>query len=119
MIFRSSKAHAARFLAPLLTSFLMVGLTIGLMVGGCRARGLPPPADAPPQGEFRVLLPVEPRSFEPNQPHDEAAAVLASNLFNKLVSFDTDGRLFPDLAESWSVGEGGLLYTFRLRQGVH
>jgi peptide/nickel transport system substrate-binding protein len=114
MIFRSSKAHAAWILAPLLTSFLMVGL-----MGGCKARGLPPPADIQPQGELRVLLPVEPRSFEPNKPHDEAAAVLASNLFNKLVSFDADGRLFPDLAESWSVGEGGLLYTFLLRRGVH
>jgi peptide/nickel transport system substrate-binding protein len=120
MTFRSSKAHAPWIPAPL-TSFLLLTsfLVVGLMIGGCRARGLPPPADAPPQGELRVLLPVEPRSFEPNKPHDEAATVLASNLFNKLVSFDADGRLFPDLAESWSVGEGGLLYTFHLRRGVH
>lgn len=66
-----------------------------------------------------MLLPAEPRSFEPNKQEDEAAAVLASNLFNKLVSFDADGRLFPDLAESWSIDEGGLLYTFRLRRDVH
>jgi peptide/nickel transport system substrate-binding protein len=116
MILRSSKAYAAWIPAPLLTSVLF--LMVGLMVGGCRARGLPTPVDAPPQGELRVLLPVEPRSFEPNEPDDEAAAVLASNLFNKLVSFDADGRPFPDLAESWSIGEGGLLYTFRLRRGV-
>lgn len=116
MTLRSLKARAASFLAPLLTSFLI--LTSLLMIAGCGARGLPPSVETPPQGELRVLLPVEPRSFYPNSQLDEAASVLASNLFNKLVSFDADGRLFPDLAESWSVGEGGLLYTFHLRRGV-
>ncbi len=97
-----------------------VWLVAVFLIAGCQARGfLPPPAIEPEGGELRVLLPFEPRSLDPNSPHDEAALILASNLFNKLVAFDADSRLYPDLAESWSVGEGGLSYTFALRRGVH
>ena len=94
-------------------------LVVVFFLTGCQARGfVPPPAEHPGGGELRVLLPVEPLSLDPNSPHDEAALILASNLFNKLVAFDADSRLYPDLAESWTVDEGGLSYTFKLRQDV-
>jgi peptide/nickel transport system substrate-binding protein len=96
-----------------------VWLVVVFLLTGCQARGfLPPPAAHPAGGELRVLIPFEPQSLDPNSPHDEAALILASNLFNKLVAFDADSRLYPDLAESWTVGEGGLSYTFQLRRGV-
>jgi len=95
-------------------------LVVALLLTGCGARGIPPPLDVRPGGgEIRVLLPFEPQSLDPNSARDEAAVLLASNLFNKLVSFDAESRLFPDLAESWDIGEGGLAYTFRLRRDVH
>ncbi len=95
-------------------------LVVALLLTGCRARENSPPLDDRPRGgELRVLLPFEPRSLDPNSTRDEAAVVLASNLFNKLVAFDAESRLYPDLAESWVVGEGGLTYTFKLRRGVH
>lgn len=94
-------------------------LVVALSLAGCRAQEPPLPAGAPPGGgALRVLLPFEPQSLDPNSPRDEAALIIACNLFNKLVSFDAESRLAPDLAESWTVGEGGLSYTFRLRQGV-
>lgn len=97
-----------------------VGLVLALLLAGCQARGiLPPPDGRPGGGELRVLLPFEPRSLDPNSPHDEAAVMMASNLFNKLVSLDAEARLYPDLAESWTVAEGGLSYTFKLRRDVH
>lgn len=68
--------------------------------------------------EFRVLLPAEPKSLDPNSPRDEIALVFAPNLFSRLVALDTDSRLLPDLAESWEVERGGLAYTFKLREGV-
>jgi peptide/nickel transport system substrate-binding protein len=86
---------------------------------GCQARDIPTqPGPRSEGGELRVLLPFEPHSLDPNAPRDEAALILASNLFNKLVAFDHESRLYPDLAESWAVGDGGLSYTFRLRRGV-
>ncbi|HVR99365.1 MAG TPA: ABC transporter substrate-binding protein [Thermoanaerobaculia bacterium] len=70
-------------------------------------------------GTFRVILAGEPRTLDPNPVTDEMAMWIAPNLFNKLVTFDTDSRVLPDLAESWTVSDGGRTYTFRLRQGVH
>jgi peptide/nickel transport system substrate-binding protein len=69
-------------------------------------------------GTFRVVLPAEPRSLDPNSPSDEIALVLAPNLYNRLVALDVDSQLLPDLAESWEIGEGGLVYSFQLRKGV-
>lgn len=95
-------------------------VVVASLLTGCQARGILPPPDARPGGgELRVLLPFEPQSLDPNSPHDEAALLIASNLFNKLVSLDAENRLYPDLAESWTVGEGGLSYTFELRRDVH
>ena len=36
----------------------------------------------------------------------------------KLVTFDGDGQLMGDLAESWGVSEDGTVFTFKLREGV-
>ncbi|HEX9943862.1 MAG TPA: ABC transporter substrate-binding protein [Thermoanaerobaculia bacterium] len=69
-------------------------------------------------GEFRVLLPIEPRDLDPNSTQDEISLLLAPNLYNRLVMLDIDSRLHPDLAASWEVGQGGLEYTFHLREGV-
>lgn len=46
------------------------------------------------------------------------AHMVSSNLFNMLVSLDTDLKLQPDLAESWAFSDGGRTVTFRLRKGV-
>ncbi len=112
MVFPLLKYHSVWLVAVSLISAL---------ISGCQAQGtLPsPPAGGTRGGELRVLLPFEPQSLDPNSPHDEGALILAPNLFNKLVAFDADSRLYPDLAESWTVGDGGLSYTFTLRRGVH
>ena len=69
-------------------------------------------------GELRVILPYEPKSLDPGSIRDEAALILAQNLYSRLLALDADSRLLPDLAESWTVGPAGLVYTFHLRRGV-
>jgi peptide/nickel transport system substrate-binding protein len=69
-------------------------------------------------GELRVLIPGEPRGFDPNTPDNEIAQLLAPSLYSALVTLDTEGRLLPDLAESWEVRDGGRTYVFHLRKGV-
>lgn len=55
---------------------------------------------------------------------DNLATSLASvskyvvNTYDGLVEYDSEGTLQPALAESWSVSEDGLEYTFKIRQGV-
>lgn len=43
---------------------------------------------------------------------------LAANLVDTLVDYDKYGVIQPALAESWSVSDDGLTYTFKLRKGV-
>jgi ABC-type transport system substrate-binding protein len=40
------------------------------------------------------------------------------NLFNSLLTIDTELNYVPDLAESWEILEGGTVYVFHLRKGV-
>jgi peptide/nickel transport system substrate-binding protein len=46
------------------------------------------------------------------------AGELVSNIFSSLVQFDTELGLVPDLAETWTVSEDGLAYSFTLREGL-
>ena len=44
--------------------------------------------------------------------------LVLNNIYDTLVFLDADGALKPCLAETWSVSEDGLCYTFNLREGV-
>ena len=69
-------------------------------------------------GDFRVLLPAEPASLDPDSSRDELALLIAPNLYSRLVMSDSEARLHPDLAERWEVSPDGRRYTFHLRRGV-
>src|SRR5215218_9764048 len=69
-------------------------------------------------GELRVLIPGDPRGFDPNDLGDEIAQALAPSLFSTLLTLDTESRFLPDLAASWEVTDGGRTYIFHLRKGV-
>lgn len=87
-----------------------------LPVAACRSREPAAALRIPGRGgELRVLLPAEPRGLDPNSPRDEIAQTVAPNLYSTLVTLDIDGRLLPDLAERWTVADGGRTYTFHLR----
>lgn len=47
---------------------------------------------------------------------DDAAGMYA--VYNRLVDLDDDMNVAPELAESWSASEDGLVWTFKLAQGV-
>ena len=41
-----------------------------------------------------------------------------TNLVDGLLEVDTDGKLVPCIAEEWGTEDGGLTWTFKIRQGV-
>ena len=45
-------------------------------------------------------------------------AYWARNFYQTLVAYDEDGQIVGELAESWTVSDDGLVYTFALRDGV-
>jgi 4-phytase/acid phosphatase/peptide/nickel transport system substrate-binding protein len=48
----------------------------------------------------------------------EAPASVMVTIVDRLMSYDADGKLAGELAESMSESDDGLTYTFKLRQGV-
>ena len=48
---------------------------------------------------------------------DMASEVVFGPVFEKLVAFNGDSQVIPELAESWEVSEDNTVYTYHLRQG--
>lgn len=80
---------------------------IALSAAGAHARGV------------TIGMQLEPPSLDPTA--GAAAAIdeiVYTNVFEGLVRFAEDGSVVPALAESWEIGDFGLSYTFKLREGV-
>lgn len=101
-------------------SLFRLSLAATLLLAACQPREPSSPrlAVTGRGGELRVLIPGDPRSFDPNALGDEIAQILAPSLYSTLVTLDTEGRFLPDLAASWEVADGGRTYTFHLHKRV-
>ena len=69
-------------------------------------------------GHLVVAVPIEPDTFDPHKAVAAATKEIDFNIYQGLVSYDTEGRIIPCLAESWDISEDGTVYTFKLRKGV-
>jgi len=66
-----------------------------------------------------VGMPIEPPGLDPTVAAPVAIReVTWANLYEGLVRIDRNGRVQPLLAKSWEVSPDGLIYTFRLQEGV-
>jgi peptide/nickel transport system substrate-binding protein len=59
-------------------------------------------------------------SIDPHEAFEFSGVDLNNNLYDTLVELDPtqQGVLIPGLAESWSVADDGVTYTFKIRPGV-
>ncbi|MBI3292042.1 MAG: hypothetical protein HYZ73_04445 [Elusimicrobia bacterium] len=81
------------------------------------------PAGSQPKrgGELRVLLVADVvAGYDPAKSNLATMFAIAEQVFETLVQGvpEADGRVVPNLAESWTVSPDGLTYTFKLRKGV-
>ena len=68
--------------------------------------------------EERVLQIVSPREITSLDLGDTSYHFRRLRVAETLVTIDPQGKLAPELAESWSVSDDGLVWTFVIRKGV-
>jgi peptide/nickel transport system substrate-binding protein len=92
---------------------LFIGLSLLLCLDQPKAQETPKAG-----GSAVIAVPSDPGSLNPAISTSAPIHVIASSIFNGLVSLSREGTPEPDLAESWSVSPDGLTVTFNLRGGV-
>lgn len=71
------------------------------------------------QTDITVAIQLEPPNLDPTGGAAQAIdSVLYSNVFEGLTRFEGDGSVVPGLAESWEISDDGMVYTFKLHDGV-
>jgi ABC-type oligopeptide transport system substrate-binding subunit len=84
------------------------------LLAGCGSSG-PEPNTGP---TLRLALPSMPQTVDPALAADLPSVNVAHELYAGLTRFSGTG-VVPDLAESWYPSQNGLVWTFRLRKGLH
>lgn len=69
-------------------------------------------------GVFRGATFVNLRGLDPALAFDEASLPLVQLVFARLVTWDGEGHLAPDLARTFTVSPDGRVLTFELREGA-
>jgi oligopeptide transport system substrate-binding protein len=93
----------------------LASLACVLVLAGCGGSSAP----EPPHGgaALRFALPLLPTTLDPAKAADLPSLNVVHELNAGLTRFSGRG-VEPDLAESWDVSDGGLVWTFHLRKGL-
>jgi peptide/nickel transport system substrate-binding protein len=62
-------------------------------------------------GSFSVINPLDVSASEPEK-------LMKTLLFNSLVTIDSSGQIYPELAETWEISPDGKTYTFFLKKNI-
>jgi peptide/nickel transport system substrate-binding protein len=69
-------------------------------------------------GRLNVVIQPEPPGLMLGIVQNGPTQMVAGNIYESLLRYDTELNPMPSLAESWEVSEDGLTYTFDLKEGV-
>ena len=70
----------------------------------------------PPSKSLRFAI-AEPNNLDPGKMTDDMSTFVARQLFDGLVTLDTDYNVLPAAAERWEILDEGRRYIFHLREG--
>ncbi|MDR2484518.1 MAG: peptide ABC transporter substrate-binding protein, partial [Treponema sp.] len=91
--------------------------TVSILFGGAKQQGAP--AGTKASTEFIIGNGTEIQSVDPTQIESIPEHRVNMALFEGLVTPDPrTNKSVPGMAESWSIGAGGTVITFKLRQGL-
>ncbi|QDY71052.1 ABC transporter substrate-binding protein [Qingshengfaniella alkalisoli] len=69
-------------------------------------------------GRLDIVVQPEPPSLMLGLVNNGPTQLVAGDIYESLLRYDTDLNPQPSLAQSWEVSEDGLTYTFTLQEGV-
>lgn len=72
-----------------------------------------------PTSQFTEGVVGQPRSFLPSQTITQTDRTISNLIYRGLFEYDIYGELKPDLAESWSVSDDGIVYTVKMKPGQY
>ncbi|WP_420344964.1 ABC transporter substrate-binding protein [Paenirhodobacter sp.] len=84
------------------------------------ASGLPAAAATPADTLVEALAIDDIITLDPGEAFELSTAEITANSYSLLVRLDANdtSKIQPDLAESWTISEDGLTYTFKLKPGL-
>jgi peptide/nickel transport system substrate-binding protein len=87
----------------------------------CGSSDTPPDDPDVPGDVDQVLIygsSTDAASLDPHVQNDSHSEQIVAMIYNTLVRFEPDGEIVGDLAESWTVSDDNLTWTFKLKEGV-
>ncbi len=88
---------------------ILLGSALALIAGMAQAQ----------RSDITIGMQLEPPHLDPTSAAAAAIdEVVYANIYEGLTRFAADGSILPALAESWTIADDGLSYTFTLRGGV-
>src|SRR5690606_13594996 len=69
-------------------------------------------------GTLNVAYPANPATLDPHLTTNQATRDVSRNTYEQLLTLNERYEVVPQLAESYTVSDDGLTYTFVLRQGI-
>ncbi len=97
-------------------------LLFGMLVAALSSAAAPRAAmaqDTPKRGgTMNAAISADPVNLDPHLSSAYSTFQVLENVYNQLVGLDNNLQIVPELAESWTVSEDKLTYTFKLRPGV-
>lgn len=83
------------------------------------AEATPEPSGPKQGGTLYIGQDFGPQQFDPHKTTAWASVNIFEHIYEGLVQWNEDEtQLIPKLATSWEISDDGLLYTFKIRQGV-
>lgn len=70
----------------------------------------------PEERTLRMAIVVDPDGLDPHMTASASTFQVTSNIFETLVTVDTQGNIIPCLADGWDIAEDGMSITFHLRE---
>ncbi|MBJ3776263.1 ABC transporter substrate-binding protein [Acuticoccus mangrovi] len=90
---------------------ILLAAALGLAVAG-------PAAAQTSGGRLNVVIQPEPPGLMLGLIQNGPTQMVAGNIYESLLKYDTELKPLPSLAESWEISDDELTYTFHLKEGV-